>query len=115
MKDALLAVKCVRLHAMKANDSRLSCALKRCNNVGGSLLKTGEPKAKRGRATACTQSCAAGRATACTQSCAASSAACERTVTVIVSACAKRVSTKHEGGGACCIEHSHSDGLGGVH
>ena len=33
MKDALLAVKCVRLHAMKANDSRLSCALKRCNDV----------------------------------------------------------------------------------
>ena len=87
MKDALLAVKCVRLHAMKANDSRLSCALKRCNDVGGSLLKTGEPKAKRGRATAWTQSCAA------------SSAACERTVTVIISACAKRVSTKHMWGG----------------
>ena len=32
MKDALLAVKCVRLHAMKANDSRLSCAPHRHRN-----------------------------------------------------------------------------------
>ena len=69
-------------------------------DVGMRLRTAGDHKAKRGRAKACTQSCAA------------SSAACDRTFTKIKSACAKRVSIEQKGEGEnlhtklCCEQRS---------